>query len=357
LPSADRVSREELTATLAARQLLIERVRITPAEAIRHLTPLQGQDPRAPFIALAARLEGFTRGALEAAIDARQVVKTTIMRLTLHLAAAEDYLAFHQLARQARMRSLHKQYPHLDLDEVAAELREWMAVPRTNVEIREKVGAIEGVPVDQWSSVLLLRTLLPLVQLPPAGHWDDPRRASFVADPRPEPSPTDAAEIVVRRYLAAFGPASRRDIASWSGAAQRDFADALERIGAVSCRDEKGTELLDLPGLRLAPASTELPVRLVGNWDQSLLAFADRERVMTPVVQALKLTLSGDRTVLVGGRVAASWTLSREDSLARVEVTPHVELRRADKAAIRAEAKRAARVCEPEARRVEVVGV
>ena len=84
------LTRAELTAALAARQLLLERARIPPAEAIRRLTPLQGQHPPAPFIALAARLDGFTRADLERAIDARSVVKTTIMRLTLHLAAATD---------------------------------------------------------------------------------------------------------------------------------------------------------------------------------------------------------------------------------------------------------------------------
>src|SRR5918992_1604737 len=97
------LTRRELTAALAARQLLIERRRIGPAEAIRVLTPLQGQDSRAPFVALAARLDGFTRADLEAAITARDVVKTTIMRLTLHVAAAAEYPAYAQLVREARM--------------------------------------------------------------------------------------------------------------------------------------------------------------------------------------------------------------------------------------------------------------
>ena len=99
------LTRPELTAALAARQGLIERLRIDPAEAIRRLTPLQAQHPPAPYVALAARLDGFTRGDLEAAITAGSVVKTTIMRLTLHLAAAADYPAYAQLTRHARMRA------------------------------------------------------------------------------------------------------------------------------------------------------------------------------------------------------------------------------------------------------------
>ena len=351
------LTRPELTAALAARQGLIERRRLDPAEAIRRLTPLQGQHPPAPFIALAARLDGFTREDLEAALSARSVVKTTLMRLTLHLAAAADYPAYAQLTRQARMRAWRKQYPHLDEAQVTAELGAWLREPRTNAEIRERVSAYEGVTRDNVAPVIFARVLLPLVQLPPAGHWKDRRRPAFVLDPRPLPDPAEAATLVLARYLDAFGPASRRDAAAWSGVAQRDFAAAWERLETVSYRDEHGIELHDLPGRPLPPATTPLPVRLLAHWDQPLLAYADRERILAPDVQALKLTLSGDPTVTVDGRVAASWALEHEGEIARLAVTPHVELARAARTAIREEALRTARFCEPDARRHEVEGL
>ncbi|HYN49893.1 MAG TPA: winged helix DNA-binding domain-containing protein [Thermoleophilaceae bacterium] len=352
------LTRAELTAALAARQLLVERRRIAPAEAIRLLTPLQGQDPPAPYIALAARLDGFRRDDLEAAISARRVVKTTIMRLTLHLAAADDYPAFAQLTRQARMRSWRKQYPHLDEAQVTAELGQWLGEPRTNAEIRERVkGAYAGVADDPWTPVIFARTLLPLVQLPPSGFWQDPRRPGFVVDPRRRPEPVEAATLVLSRYLAAFGPASRRDVAAWAGVAQRDFAEAFSRLATVSYRDEKGTELLDLPDAPMPPASTPLPVRLLARWDQPLLAFADRERILPLDVQPLKLTLSGDATVTVDGRVAASWGLARRGRAVQLTVTPHVEIRKGALAEIRSEAERIARICAPDARTYEVVGV
>jgi hypothetical protein len=336
------LTRPELTAALAARQGLIERARRDPAEAIRRLTPLQGQHPPAPYLALAARLDGFAREDLEAAIDARRVVKTTINRMTLHLAAAADYPAYAQLTRQARMRAWRKQYAGLDEERVAAELGAWLREPRTNREIRDHVGALDGVPGDPYSPLIFARTLLPLVQLPPAGHWADTTRgARFVLDPRPLPDPADAATLVLERYLEAFGPASARDAASWSGAAQRDFAAAWERLETVAYRDERGAELRDLPGRPLAPADTPLPVRFLAHWDQPLLAYADRERIMAPEIQALKLTLSGDPTVTVDGRVAASWAL-RDDVL---EVTPHAELSRAQRQAVREEGLRTARFC------------
>jgi hypothetical protein len=351
------LTRQELTAALAARQMLIERRLLAPAEAIRRLTPLQGQHVPAPYISLAARLEGFGRADLEAALGAGSVVKTTIMRLTLHLAAAADYPAFAQLARQARMRAWRKTYAHLDEAAVTAELGGWLAEPRTNEEIRERVWRYDGVTEDPWTPIMFARTLLPLVQLPPAGFWDDTRRSSFVIDARSLPDPGDAAAVVLHRYLAAFGPASRRDVAAWAGVAQRDFAAAWSRLPIVSYRDERGVELLDLSEGPLPPASTRLPVRLLAHWDQPLLAYADRDRIIPPDVRPLKLTLSGDPTVTVDGRVAASWKVESEGDVVRLTVVPHVDIPRSARAEIREEAARTARFCEPDARRYEVAGV
>jgi len=351
------LTRPELTAALAARQMLLHRQALAPGEAIRRLTPLQAQDSPAPYVALAARLEGFARDDLQAAIEHRDVVKTTIMRLTLHLVAAAEYPAYAQLTRQARMRTWRKTYAHLDEAAVAAELGTWLSQPRTNDEIRERVGRYEGVSDDPTTAVSFARTLLPLVQLPPAGFWRQLRRPRFIVDPRPLPTPLEASTLVLWRYLAAFGPASRRDVAAWAGIAQRDFADAFARLRTVSYRDERGSELLDLPGQPLPPASTPLAVRLLARWDQPLLAYADRERIIPLELQPLRLTLSGDATVTVAGRVAASWRLERERRGVKLTVTPHVEINRSAREELRAEAMRTARFCESDASGFEVAGV
>jgi Winged helix DNA-binding domain len=350
----ESLTRRHLTAALAARQLLLERRRLSPAAAIRHLTPLQAQHPPAPYIALAARLDGFSRAALEADLEARSVVKTTIMRQTLHLADAGDYPAYAQLTRQARMRAWRKRMP--GVDELEHELGAWLSEPRTNGEIREYVTRYDGVPADQYSPVLLARTLLPLVQLPPAGCYADTRLATlFVKDPRPLPDPVDAAALVICRYLAAFGPAQKRDVAAWAGIAQTDLA--WDRVETVSYRDEQGRELIDLPGAPLPPESTPLPPRFLSHWDQPLLAYADRERIMPPELTSLQLTLSGSPTVTVDGRVAASWDLRREGDAVLVTIEPHVEIPRSARAAICEEGERTARICEPDAARFEVAGV
>ena len=125
----------------------------------------------------------------------------------------------------------------------------------------------------------------------------------------------------------------------------------------MSYRDEHGVELFDLPGAPLPPADTKLPVRFLSRWDQALLAYADRERIIPLDVQPLRLTLSGDQTITVDGRVAASWLLKRSTRKVTVQITPHVAIRRSAHAEIRREAERTARFCAPEADAVDVHGL
>lgn len=341
------LTRKELTAALAARQHLIERVKLAPADAIRHLTPLQGQHPPSPHIALAARLADFTQADLERAIDSGQVLKCTIMRMTLHVAAADDFPAYVQLCRNARMRSLRTKFPDLDEERVRADLTAFLREPRTNIEIRARVQTHDGAPPDPNLPLLYARTLVPLTFLPPAGHWrDTTRNARFIVDPRPLPDPEDAGALVLARYLEAFGPASKRDAAAWAGVAQRDFP--WHRVETVSYRDEQGVELLDLPDRPLPPSTTHLPPRFLGNWDQPLLAYADRDRIIPHELKPLQLTLSGDTTVTIDGRVAASWTMDGP----KLTIQPHTDFARTDE--LHEEALRTARFCAPEHDRHEV---
>ena len=340
------LSRRALTVALAARQLLDARAVLPAAEAVRRLTPLQAQHAPAPYIALAARLDGFAREHLEAALAERSVVKTTVMRNTLHLVAADDYPGYAQLARQARLRTWRKTYNHLNEADVVAELTAWFEQPRTNPEIRERVKRYPGVADNPWSPVMFARTLLPLVQLPPAGAWDDKRRAQFVADPRPLPEPDDAAALVLERYLDAFGPASSADAAAWAGVAQRDLAPGFARLGTVVHHDEDGRELHDLPGAPLPPEDTPLPPRLLAHWDQPLLAYKARDRIMPPELAQHQLTLSGDPAVTVDGRVAARWSRRADASAVELTIEPLTTIPRAARRVIEAEAERTGRLWE-----------
>jgi hypothetical protein len=235
------------------------------------------------------------------------------------------------------MRTLRKRHPDLDEERIAADLTAFLKSPRTNVELRARLATHDGAPPDPNMPLLYARTLLPLTFLPPAGHWrDSTRNARFALDPRPLPDQEHAAALVLTRYLEAFGPASKKDVADWAGVAQREFP--WHRVHTVSYRDEKDRVLVDLPGRPLPPAGTRLPPRFIGNWDQALLAYADRDRIIPPEIQPLKLTLSGDCTVTVDGRVAASWRMDGP----KLIVKPHTDF---DHEAVREEASRTARFC------------
>ena len=238
------------------------------------------------------------------------------------------------------------------------ELGRWLRRPRTNAEIREHLHArYDGGRDGLGADLVRACNVLLLVQLPPAGHWNDPRRSSFVVDQRPLPSEQDAAALVVERYLAAFGPASRRDMASWAGAAQRDFAAGLERLTTVTYRDEKDVE----------PSTCR--TRRCRRWSRSCPCASSRagSSPCSPTRTATAsfrrscsrswLTLSGDQTITVDGRVAASWKLDRSARLTRVRVIPHRDILRRAHAQIRAEARRTARFCEPGVDKVEVAGL
>ena len=172
-----------------------------------------------------------------------------------------------------------------------------------------------------WTPVIFARMLLPLVQLPPAGHWDD-RAGRLRRRPAPAARPRGgcgARALALPRRVRPREPPRRRRLGRGRAARLRRGVGAAR---TVTYRDEAGTELLDLPGRPLPPATTPLPVRLLAHWDQPLLAYADRERILPPAVQPLKLTLSGDPTVTVDGRVAASWTLEREGDVVAARRSP-----------------------------------
>ena len=88
------VSDAELNRATLARQLLLHRIELDPVTAISRLFALQAQEPPSPYLALWTRLKDFDPPALDHAFASWAVVKATLMRMTLHVVAAEDYPSF-----------------------------------------------------------------------------------------------------------------------------------------------------------------------------------------------------------------------------------------------------------------------
>ena len=306
-------------ATLA-RQLLLAREPLDVVEATRRVVALQAQQPASPYLALWNRVSDFDPDELDAAFADRKLVKATLMRFTLHVVHPDDRPAMH-LAMQPSLRTrlFDRRFTRSgltidDADALVPSLLEFVAVPRTGLEVEEWLGGqLGGRPKGVWWA---LRTFAPLLRSPTGGPWSFDSRTSFVAaGTEPTSSDKDAADgalqTLVRRYLEGFGPASVADMALFAFVARSRVRTALR--GLSGTLDElpgpDGVELFDIPGASRPADDTPAPPRLLPMWDSSLLAYADRARLTPPEFRASIARSNGDvlPTLLVDGYVAGAW--------------------------------------------------
>ncbi|MEU0672748.1 winged helix DNA-binding domain-containing protein [Streptomyces sp. NPDC006172] len=325
------------------RQLLLRRSRLTPEAAVAHLVGLQAQNVRPPYHALAARLDGFTPEALSALMADRQVVRIVTLRSTIHTHTADDCLTLRPLVQPARDRELtafRAGLTGVDLGRLAALARDLVeAEPRTMKQLREELGA-RWPDADPQSLAVAARCTLPLVQVTPRGLWGRSGQVALTTAEhwlgRPA-QPAPPVDAVVWRYLAAFGPASVKDMQTWAGLTR--LREAFERLRPrlLTFRDEHGVELFDLPDAPRPDQDTPAPPRFLPEFDNLLLSHADRTRVVPP--QYRGRTWQGNqahRTFLVDGFVAGVWRLE-PDALV---IEPFADLDRARREEVTAEAER-----------------
>lgn len=326
--------------------MLLARERTDAVTAVERLAGLQAQVREPPFAGLATRVEGFRREELVAAIERREVVRATAMRCTMHLMSARDFLRLWGAIRPAIARAVRgwtgKRLAGLDMDAVAAEARGHLHErPRTFAELRELIPAIAATGEPQ-AMAYAVRAHLPLVQVPDGGSTGHSNQAPYglAEDVLGEPAneQPDTAELV-RRYLAAFGPAAVADAQAWSGLTGLKPVFAAIRDELVTFEDELGRELFDLPDAPRPAADAEAPPRLLPEYDNLVLAYADRTRfVADEHRKAIYLTAGRVRaTFLVDGRVAGVWGMARGRD---PEIEPFGRLTRADRDALGAELDR-----------------
>lgn len=340
----------DLNRATLARQLLLAREKTTVPAALARVAGLQAQWPGPPYIGLWTRLAKFSREDLGQLLLDRQVVRATFVRGTLHTLTVEDFLQL----RMGVQEMLHRGYmtvangkgPAFDPYAIAEEARPFLREqPRTQEEVRVWLAA-RHPKLDFRALGHAVRMHLPLVQVPEAGvgAWDYPTEPKFALAeewlgraPAPAPDP----KVFVRRYLAAFGPATAADVQTWSGLpAQRAVLDTM-RDELVVLKDDRGRELFDLPYAPRPGGDVPAPPRLIPEYDNLLLAHADRTRVV-PEPHRAGVFLAGLRiasTFLVDGFVRGSWGFEKKKKTVTLTVTPFASITKKERDALADEAE------------------
>jgi hypothetical protein len=350
LPGTPVLSTRTLNRTLLERQLLLERREATAVDTIEHLVGMQAQEPLDPYLGLWTRIEAFDPGELAALVTDRAMVRGPLMRVTLHMVTARDYLRLRpalQPLMESRFRSspFARELDGIDLGAVAAAGRELMeAQPRTRAELSRLLA--EGWPDrDPLSLAYVITHIVPVVQVPPRGVWGKRGQATWTAAEswlgESLASEPDLASMLLR-YLAAFGPASVMDFQNWSGLSRiREVIEPM-RSRLRTFRDPNGTELFDLPDAPLADPDIPAPVRFLPHYDNVLLGHADRTRIVPDEPRApLFPGYTGNLgSLLVDGLFRGRWKTDRANGRTTLVVEVTKRLSKRHTAAVTSEGRR-----------------
>ncbi|MBD2871295.1 winged helix DNA-binding domain-containing protein [Paenibacillus arenilitoris] len=341
--TAPLLSKRALNRALLERQLLLRRSTLPALEAIERLAGMQAQAPNPPYFGLWTRLEGFRQEQLSELLESREAVRLALMRSTIHLVSARDCLAFRPMLQAGLDRALRSAYGRqlegVDLARLADVSRALVEEePLTFDELgKQLAGHWPGRAAAALTNAA--RSLLPLVQVPPRGIWGSGGQAAHTTAENWLGSPladNAAPDGLLLRYLVAFGPASVRDIQVWSGlTGLREAAERL-RPRLRSFTDEHGAELLDLPDAPLPDPDTIAPPRFLSEFDNMLLSYADRSRIMDERYKPLIFTVNGiiRATFLVDGFVRGLWRIEKSRGSATLFLAPFEPLTQAEQSAL-----------------------
>ncbi|WP_043627344.1 winged helix DNA-binding domain-containing protein [Nonomuraea candida] len=318
------LSLRDLNRATLARQHLLSRHEGDVTDVVHRLAGLQAQEPRPPYLGVWARLAGFGRDDLHAALHARTLVRATMWRGTLHLVTAADFAAFRPVVAPV-LAAAARRFDGIDADAVVAAAGRLLAAgPLTFNELRPRLLAEFPGGYDRALGYVV-RMLTPLVMEPTGDRWSYPRDPAFGL-PGIEPRPAGVPALI-ERYLAAFGPATPADVQTWSGLGGLGKVMAGMELERVT--DFAGRELFDLPGAPRPGGDVPAPVRFLPDFDTLILGHADRTRVLADEHRGLVTTknLRVRAVYLVDGFAAGTWQIKRSGKKARLLVSPFGESR------------------------------
>jgi len=278
------LSHRALNRAALARQYLLQRAPARAIDAIGHLAGMQSQAPLAPYVGLWTRLEDFAPQELSALTEQRHVVRVHLMRNTVHLVTAGDCLNWRPLfcpLHAAHFSAhFHGALAAVDLDVLTEQAKRLLAErPRTRGELG-KLLAERWPGADPGTLAYAATHHLALCQVPPRGIWgqNGPAAWALVESWLGAPLRPAGVDALILRYLGAFGPASVADIQVWSGLTR--LREVAERLPLRRFRGEDGQVLYDLGDVPRPPEDMPAPPRFLPAYDNLLLSYADRSRVI-----------------------------------------------------------------------------
>ena len=295
---------------MLARQFLLERTSLPLVAVVERMGGLQTQYAPSGYVGLWTRVAGVERDDLTRALERRSVIQGTLMRVTIHMVSRRDYPLFAAGLREDRRAWWLKvtKRGSREIEDVARRVRAFLADgPRPRREIQKELGLDSSTfnGVGLW---------VDLVRVPPLGTWERKRADLYgLAEQWVGPLDADPArgiEHLTRRYLGGFGPASRKDIAGWAGLRAATLGPVLERMKLRRLRDQRGTELLDLPRTPIPDPRTPAPVRFLPTWDATLLVNCRRAQILPERYRPIVFSTTTPHsfgTILVDGQVAGTW--------------------------------------------------
>lgn len=327
------LSNRQLNRATLARQMLLERSDTSIVDAVRSLGGLQAQQSNDPYIGLWSRLNGFTHEALTALIVDRTLARATTMRGTLHLHTADDLVGFRKLVQgflEAMWKSnFLKRFGREDKAKVRrAGVRILDKGPTTAGDLGKQLKA-KFPSAEPLALSVLLQMSETLIQVPPTRLWGNGSAPQLVRIENwlPGQVSTLTRTDLVRRYLAAYGPASINDMQIWCRLTKLSTEFKAIETELVEFESEDGRVLYDFPDAPRPPADTPAPVRFLPLYENAYLGYDNRRRMlMEEDLKRINIFETFKPSVLIDGVIASGYIVSRKKDAARLEIEPYHKL-------------------------------
>lgn len=355
--TSTKLSNRQLNRATLARQMLLQRSDRTPAEAVEFLLGLQSQQTHDPYIGLWTRLRDFTPEMLTQLIVDKTLLRATTMRGTLHLHTVEDMVGIRALVepflKSVWTSGFRKRFGDNDKAKVLKAAVKLIDKAPSTAGALGKALKEQFPTADPLSMTTLLQSHETLIQIPPTRIWGSGHAPILTRIEKWLPSvpkPTVTSENLVRRYLAAYGPASIADMQTWCRLTKLSTEFKAIESELVTFESEDGRVLYDLPDAPRPDADTPAPVRFLPLYDNVYLGYDNRRRILSEgTADRVNMFQDFKPAVLIDGEMNAGWVIDNKKGAAVLVIEIYRKLSKRETTELEAEGLAFLKFMEPKA--------